>query len=310
MLCACLSTAGAVFAAPVGTVRLHERADVSPGEVQLSQIASVSASDQAQAKALGQLVVARVGAARTEVRLSQTEIARILARQGATLEWRWHGAHEVALRVVAHEVAAAQIVERAEAALRQALQGCCELQALQVLSRPATLRLAPGEVTLTARVRDAAPQRRMVAEVHVLLDGKLQRSVPVSFEVRATAQAWVAAREMRAGQVIAEADVRREAAELPALHGATLPPAVIGQRLVRDASAGQAIASTLVQRVALVSRQDEVSVEMRSGAVQLTSRGVALSDGELGQRVRVQVGDQKLTARVAGAGQVVLGQER
>ena len=310
MLYACLWAASAALAAPVGMVRLHERAEVPAGEVRLSQIASVSADDETAAFALAHLVVARVGAARTELRLSQPEIARTLARQGATREWRWSGAGEVTLRVVANGVESVRIVDSAEAALREALQGRGELRALQVLSRPASLRLTPGPVTLRARVRDTVPQRRMVAEVDVLLDGKLQRSVPVAFEVQAVAPAWVAVRDLRAGQVIAEADVRREAAELPAMHGAALPPAVIGLRLARDAKAGAAITSTMVKRAALVARQDEVAVRMHDGAVQVDSRGVALSDGELGERVRVQVGDQKLTARVAGPGQLVLGDQR
>jgi flagellar basal body P-ring formation protein FlgA len=309
-LFATLCAAGPALAAPMGVVQLRDNATVAPGEVRLSQVATVTADDDMAAMALSRLVVARVGVARSEVRLTQPELARALARQGAQYEWLWTGAHEVALRVNSPEVPSEQIVQRAEEALRAALLGRCDLRALKVISRPATLRVAPGEVTLRAKVRDVSPQRRMVAEVEVLVGDAVQRTVSVAFEVQAQAPAWVAARELRAGQVISAADVRRDAAELPALQGAALPAEVIGLRLTRDARPGDAIASTMLRRSMLVTRQDDVAVGMSTGSVQLASRGVALSDGDLGDRVRVQVGSEKLTARVTGPGQLVLGDDR
>jgi flagellar basal body P-ring formation protein FlgA len=310
LLVAILCVAGPVLAAPKGVVQLHDSVSVPPGEVRLSQVATVTADDDSAAFALSRLVVARVGVARSEVRLTQPELARTLARQGAQHEWQWIGAHEVTLRVNAPEVPSEHIVQRAEEALRTALLGRCELRALKAISRPATLRVAPGEVTLRAKVLNATPQRRMVAEVEVVVGDAAPRTVAVAFEVQARAPAWVAARELRAGQVIAQADVQRGVAELPALQGAALPDEVIGLRLTRDAKPGDAIASTIVRRSMLVTRQDDVAVAMTTGSVQIASRGVALSDGDLGDRVRVQVGSEKLTARVAGPGQLVLGDDR
>jgi flagellar basal body P-ring formation protein FlgA len=309
-LLATLCAAGPTLAAPMGVVRLHDSASVPPGEVRLLQVATVHGDDDMSAFALSRLVVARVGVARSEIRLTKAELVRSLAWQGVRQEWQWTGANEVVLRVVAPEVASEQIVQCAEESLRAALQGCCELRALKVLSRPSTLRVAPGDVTLRARVSDATPRRRMVADVDVLIGDAMQRTVTVAFEVHAQAPAWVAVRDLPAGQVIADGDVQRGMADLPIMHGAALPADVIGLRLVRDAKPGDAIASTMVRRSMLVSRRDDVAVEIKAGSVQLASRGVALSDGDLGDRVRVQVGSEKLTARVAGPGQLVLGDER
>lgn len=60
-----------------------------------------------------------------------------------------------------------------------------------------------------------------------------------------------------------------------------------GLTTVRPLPAGQPVNRLHVKATAAVSRNDVVSIRYKSGAVELTMKGQALEDGQLGQTIKV-----------------------
>lgn len=62
---------------------------------------------------------------------------------------------------------------------------------------------------------------------------------------------------------------------------------LIGQQAVRPLAAGQTINRLHVKVASLVSRNQAVTIVFRRGGIELTGRGQAMEDGQLGQSIRV-----------------------
>lgn len=231
-------------------VTLRAQAVVPAAEVRLGDIAVVEADDEAAAAALRQLLAGRVGV--DPARLARWELQRHVARHlpPGIDDVRWQGAEAVAVQLQTQSLDPQLAVARASEALRARLEPAYPELVLRPVGRLDPIRIPHVDHTLQARLPAGSelPRRRMQVFVDVVAQGRVLRTVPVSFDV----QAW----------------------------GDTAPA---------------------------VARQDEVTVELRSGPVLIESRGTALADGRVGELVPVRTqGAGAVRARVVGSKRVSL----
>ncbi|WP_434628714.1 flagellar basal body P-ring formation chaperone FlgA [Chromobacterium sp. CV08] len=112
-----------------------------------------------------------------------------------------------------------------------------------------------------------------------------------SFIVRAavTAQAAVAARNLRAGEVLRQEDIgweSRPVAEAADLFGQASPPLGLAPRTA--IAAGQPLRRRQLQAPALVKRGAEVRIVARQDGIEVSTAGEALADGRQGETIRVR----------------------
>ena len=100
----------------------------------------------------------------------------------------------------------------------------------------------------------------------------------------------VASRFLTKGTVLAATDLRAERRDLSILTSGyeTRPENLIGKRSRRALAAGIVISPQAVKTVPPIKEGETVTLVIRQGGMEITSSGVALSDAELGQRVRVR----------------------
>jgi flagella basal body P-ring formation protein FlgA len=103
-------------------------------------------------------------------------------------------------------------------------------------------------------------------------------------------EAAVLTRHMRPGTVLRTEDVRVARVHAGLLRGSTpmVAAAVIGMAMRRDVPEGQPVTATDVTRPILVARNAQVHMALDAGGISLSAQGVALEEGGLGDRVRVQ----------------------
>jgi flagella basal body P-ring formation protein FlgA len=137
-----------------------------------------------------------------------------------------------------------------------------------------------------------------MAPVHLELAGS----------VIAVAQAAVLTRRVHPGVVLAGDDVRIARVHTALLRGnaPVAEAAVIGMALRRDVPVGQPLTVADVVRPVLVARNAAVRMNLNAAGIALSAQGVALEDGALGDRVRVQNPSSRATvlAEVTGDAEV------
>ena len=164
-------------------------------------------------------------------------------------------------------------------------------------AEPPQIRLQP----LDPRLR--LPQCRMALEAFLPSGAKNIGNVSVG--VRCPDPTWtlyqratihihdrvlVAAHFLRRGTILSAADFSAERRELSALPGGyeTDPAQLIGKRLRQALMVGMAISPRTVKIPPAIRRDEIVTVVVNQGGIQVTSKGVALSDAGIGERVRVR----------------------
>ncbi|MCH7870066.1 MAG: flagellar basal body P-ring formation protein FlgA [Planctomycetes bacterium] len=162
-----------------------------------------------------------------------------------------------------------------------------------------------------------SPRRRRLGlrEAHVIIsrDGRVQRTVRIAANVRLAMPVLVAARPLNAGAFVRRDDLVLEQRifERLAAVGSNDINALIGKQLKKFIPESGRITQADVKSVDLVKRSRPVTVLGGGGNISVRLTGVALDSGDMGDSVRVRIGDSRKDRRtlrgiVTGVGTVRL----
>ncbi len=123
---------------------------------------------------------------------------------------------------------------------------------------------------------------------------------------------WVAARDLPRGALLAEEDVRverRESRRTPSDASRADSDAIVGMQLRRSVREGRVLRDRWLEPASTVKRGQVVRLVVRSGGLQILGKGRAVSDGAVGERIRVVNLDSRreIVGRVARDGSVHVG---
>lgn len=138
-----------------------------------------------------------------------------------------------------------------------------------------------------------------------------QDNVTVWLKVSARRMAWVAKKPLQPGDSIEAADVEHSSANIAPLIGikdlAVESP--VGKTTLKQVRRGQTLTADLIAPPPLIRRSDHIQVTVRSGALQISSPGLALATGwNLGDQIPVIVENAEgpTEAKVIGKGNVYI----
>lgn len=169
------------------------------------------------------------------------------------------------------------------------------------------LRLAECDQPLVARLETPAqPVGRTT--VRVSCEGSSPWSIFVPAQVRLFREVVVARRPLSRNGTLEQADValvERDVSQLNQGYLTALDQAV-GNRLNRSVQPDQILTPTAVAVAATVRKGDHVVISAQGSAINVRMPGEALSDGALGEQIRVknQRSGRVIKARVIAPGQV------
>jgi len=302
-----------------GQVQIELRAQVTAREqdVRLGDVANIYTRDLQTIQRLSALSLGQAPRAGSEAVVRREVIARWVRNQLGIGRDQvvWSGPEETHVRRLAQDIPATRIEQAAKTALNDWLQQRASRYGAEVLSLPADLKLPAGQVELKARplTANAEPTPRMVVWMDVLVEGRFVRAVPVSFNVEAYRDAWVAPVGVARGVTLTpglvekrEVDITgRSVAALPA-KGAQLADVAAGWTTTKALKEGEPLTARNAAPAPLVARGEWVALHLKSGLVQLEGRAQALQDGELGQVVQVRSsnGASPVAARIVAPGKV------
>ncbi len=146
-------------------------------------------------------------------------------------------------------------------------------------------------------------------QVTIRRDGRTQRTVRISAQVRLLRKVAVAAKPLNVGTTLRleHLAIRERLFEDAAPPELGDPGALVGQQVQRYLNAGDLLTPDALEPRDLVLRSRPVTV-IGGGAVQINVSGIALDTGRLGDSVRVRLGDgrqrREIRGTVSGVGTV------
>lgn len=157
------------------------------------------------------------------------------------------------------------------------------------------LRLSPcGQPLSTSIPYGSKRSSRLTVEVRCAAPKPWKLYVPVYLTV--FQEVVVAARPLARGAILAEGDIILAERDTTALARGYLlrPEHAIGHRIRRALSPGKPLTPAVLESPPLVRRGQMVNLEARSGGLSVRMRGIAKSDGILGEVIDVE---NKTTSR-------------
>ncbi|MEM5421260.1 flagellar basal body P-ring formation chaperone FlgA [Paraburkholderia ferrariae] len=286
-------------------------ATVNGPDVKLGEIAHVDAPDGAQRTLLSGIDLGPAPRVGFERQVRRSDIERALHAQG----WSsgnplgLSGAQVTVVRVASQQVGSDELLHCATASLVDSLNTAYRNIRLTPLDAPAALALPVGRIDYRARPMDAPRPlpRRMAQWVDISVDGRLYRSVPVTFEIHAQTEALVAGRELTHDEPLAADAASVHDVDAAGVKDKLLPADALaaGLHVRRELPAGTALTWADVGTPPAVARGDWVTLRVGAGAVRIEERVQALEDGQLGAAVHVKsAAGVSLSARVIGSGMV------
>ena len=151
-------------------------------------------------------------------------------------------------------------------------------------------------------IRSPRSRRLGVREMTVIIrrDGRVQRTVRIGVSIRLSRRVVVAAKALNVGTFVRRQDLELEERIFDRLADAGLRDfsSLIGKQIKRYIPVSRQVTDADVKSVDLVKRSRPVTVLGAGGNISVRLTGVALDSGDLGDSVRVRIGDSRKDRRV------------
>ncbi len=290
-------------------VQLREQVHVPGPTVVLRELAEIIGP---HAEELGDIEIGNAALPGQNRTFQRSLVQSILAREGYTeSQVDIKGPRLLRVTTIYQEVNA----ETVEKSLREFIETNMPWDPTDAtidLMVPSMTTVVPdGDVAIVWR---SYPQYRYIGqgafrgEIHV--NGETQKTLVCRANIEAFGPVVVSARDIPRGTVITENDIHIEQRALSSLARGTAedPADVIGAVARRTIFPDQVITSRHVQARTLVNRHQTVVVEARAGAMIARSQARALSDGGVGDEVRLRNPDsgEEFSGQVREDGVVVV----
>ncbi len=199
------------------------------------------------------------------------------------------------------EVTVQDYLERSEIQARQ------EIQINRLDPR---LQLPLCDEDLSASLESPAQPVGRVT-VRIRCEGSTPWTVFVPAQVKLYRKVVIAIRPLKRGVQLSEADVALVERDVGLLTQGYMTDMgqVLGTTLTRGVMTDQVLAPVTIEQAKAVSKSDQVVISAKKGGINVRMQGEALSDGVLGEQIRVRNLSSKrvVKARVVGPGQVEVG---
>ncbi|MFZ6765901.1 flagellar basal body P-ring formation chaperone FlgA [Undibacterium sp. Di26W] len=243
-------------------------------------------------KSLGSIDLGTAPLPGYSVRYSRKEIDRIVRANGQAQGIEWRGADTVKVERLAKFFDNTQLIAVVESHIKQILSNGQNQVEVELAERLPELLLAEGKIDIKPRPLTMADA--MHSKVTVWLDiavaGVFSRSVRVPVKVKVFDKTLVAKRDLPKGVTPTCEDLLVQELDVASLDGTNVSAdcAALKGNLKRNIQAGMALTRSYIQVPMAISHGDTINLLLSAGALTLESRGIAMADGEIGQRIQVK----------------------
>jgi flagella basal body P-ring formation protein FlgA len=236
-----------------------------------------------------------------------TVLSRLSACGISTANVQISGAESTEVRRREKTIATSRFVELAESFLRSRLKSVDSISSIKIIKKPQIWAGSPdgGDVKLTAKMGKHSKNGKPRVWVSVIRNGVEIDRREVLFEIRYKRQKTVAATDIPAGAMISPQNVKvvKFESSSPATAVFTAPYGQVARRAIRrghqvnDTSVVRMDSAKMFASVVVIKKRQIVMAEIKRGGMFITMQGEALTDGKVGEYIKVKMGAER-NARV------------
>lgn len=289
-----------------GVVSFKPTATVVGAQVHLEDITIISS--QQEKEAIGKIRVAASPAPGELKELDAVSIIGSLRNNSKIKGVNWQGSQTIEVRRAGLRITRDQLQHIIATFLQENLdklpQGEIRLTSFR---SPAEINLPYGELSWKV-----TPSRKDIINsssfsILFKIDDKIAKNCTVRGKLESLVEVATAAVTIRKGESINSAMIKMTKRNIAALdHPFLAPDKLIGQVAKRTLSNGRVIESKHVQTPPVIQEGELVKISAAKGALKLTAKGIAKTNGRAGEviRVRNMTSNKLLYCRVDGPGLV------
>jgi flagella basal body P-ring formation protein FlgA len=236
-----------------------------------------------------------------------TVLSRLSACGISTANVQISGAESTEVRRREKTIATSRFTELADSFLRSRLKAADSISSIRIIKKPQLWAGSPdgGDVKLTAKMGKHSSSGKPKVWVSVIRDGVEVDRREVLFEIRYKRQKAVAVVDIPAGVMISPKNVKvvkfesssPATADFTAPYGRVARMGIRKGRQVNDTSVVRMDSAKILAPVVVIKRRQIVMAEIRRGGMFISMQGEALTDGKVGEYIRVKMGSER-NARV------------
>lgn len=296
-------------------VQLRNRAVVPGLNVRLADCASIQSTDERLAESLSALELGRTPRGTWSRTLQPTEIVEALERRGVRRDQiSIEGSRECEIFASTVRITAEDFIRAAENVLRAMLDDEGEQDAewtVQTRVRPLLVPRGRKSRRLHAEASNGriAKSSAMI-RVDVLVDGKQWSAMSIAFRIQRYRNVLVTKRNFRPGEMINPGDVALQRVDIARKQFEPLADSSLlaGRVAARRLRSGETLVLADLKRPAIVRKKDNVTVIASVGRIRVARKGIALSEGGMGDRVAIQMDPKRppISAEVIAPGLCII----
>jgi flagella basal body P-ring formation protein FlgA len=275
--------------------------------VVLADIAKIGPAGPA-ADRVGQLPVATLSAPGARKELSTVAVITSLRHRPEVRDVDWQGSETIVVERAGQRLDQARLQAMLETWLGEQAERLDRGEVrLTAFRAPETLLLPPGELgwTITPSRSDLLGSSSFT--IAFTVDSKPAGNCVVRGRLEALAEVVVAARALRRGDTIDADMLRLDKQRIDRLNGPFFATAeLLGKEVTRAVGAGQPLEQAHIGAPAVIHGGDLVRIFARKGALNISTQGLARTDGRLGETIQVKniTSNKLIHCRVDGPGTV------
>ncbi|MBN1571489.1 MAG: flagellar basal body P-ring formation protein FlgA [Acidobacteria bacterium] len=291
-------------------INLKEEAIVVSDKVLLKHVADLKGPDRDQIEKLAQIFLCSAPAFGETVFLNRRQIGeRIEAMVGHLPLDNFSGSAAVLIRLKGRPITADEIASLLKSHLVETTSWNESEITVHSIGSINGMELPPANGSLRiSSDASIAGQRRILAPIEILHEGKRLRSLWITAEIAIRCEVWTAAKQIRSGKIVSEDDISPRVVEITDLRASYVrfPEDVLGKASRRNIPAGNPLTCESFTDPLLVKNGETVRLRLEREGIVLTSFVKAEQDGKLGQTIRVRNIDfsTRLNAEVTGKAEV------
>ncbi|MBW2015437.1 MAG: flagellar basal body P-ring formation protein FlgA [Deltaproteobacteria bacterium] len=273
-------------------IRIKGQVAVRGEKVTLGDIASFEPADDPRWRQLGRIEIASAPAPNGECMLSKRFLEyKIYSAIGRDGEIRLEIPGPVVIKRKGRLISAQKLEEIFKTFVRDHAPWAPEEMTIERIKTPGDLNLPYGRIRWEVRERGNPDYLGNVyLTVGFWVDDKRVRNVALSGRIRVVRKVVKAARRIRKGEKITEADLVLAEEALSSRRGMAFllrPGDILGKQARRNIPAGQCITGQMIEDPPLVKKGARVMIKAENDFLQVTTIGKVLEDGKAGDRVKV-----------------------
>ncbi len=288
-------------------IHLHEWVEVNTQELKLGDVALIECIDMQLKEKLSKAKIGRSPHVGYQGRFSmasiESRVNNLFPYMGSKIQWQ--GASLVTVKALGASLNKDRYLEGAKQHLVQLLISNYDNVQVQIYGLYKDLVIPEGDLKLNYHVKHLRNlHKRIPVWVDVLVNENKIQSLPVWFKVKAYGQVLSLKHDLTVGSMISEDMFIKKQADIATVRGTVLSrfPKSYAMRTKKRLVSGDVLAQENIEIVPAVVKGGRVKVIATTKNVTISTEATSLQDGNIGDRVRIQQGQEtiKYSATVIG----------